>query len=450
MSEASEKFLNEVLSLCFKDKDFMETTLSNLKYSLIRNENYEKVFQKLDEYRKTDRDFTYGSFSRSFKDDKLILDIIFSIENTNVPKGKIDTLKADLTDFVKELNFVDLFNKSYSEFNDGNKAKAIDNHVKEAIKVSEISLFSNPTYTTVYQGYSDREDKRMDLAMSESMDEEFVPTGIRPLDNVIQGIEKKTAMIAIARSGTGKSTFLRWLGLHTSRLGGLVVHFQAEGKQEHVLREYDSGWTGLRKSHIKNFDISSSRRNKINKALNQILAQKGEIVVKSFEQFDTASIEECRDVLHQVVKDFDRTPDLIIYDYLELFNPTRSYPTITSQQMERLRRSQTSRKIVNTGLEFNSAVATASQAMNIEESDYNNPDFVIRREHISELKNLVNDFSYVLTFNQTEEEKEEEILRLFYDKLRDFPAGYYHYIAQNLDNSRFYDNLKTLKKFPKF
>ena len=48
--------------------------------------------------------------------------------------------------------------------------------------------------------------------------------------------------------------------------------------------------------------------------------------------------------------------------------------------------------------------------------------------------------------NQTEYEKEKNLMRPYNDKIRKYTAGQLFYIFQNYDREKFYDRQRTFKK----
>jgi len=105
----------------------------------------------------------------------------------------------------------------------------------------------------------------------------------------------------MARSGGGKSTLMRWVGLHNARLGQRVVHFQAEGSEQDCLDLYDSGWTGIMTESMTLGSIPENQGKKIEKVRRDIILKGGEIYVYASETFDSMSLEDAREILLDIL-----------------------------------------------------------------------------------------------------------------------------------------------------
>jgi len=93
------------------------------------------------------------------------------------------------------------------------------------------------------------------------------------------------------------------------------------------------------------------------------------------------------------------------------------------------------------------ACIATTQANDIRPERFNNPDFVMTRSEISEFKGLIRPFSVFFSLNQTFDEYEAGVCRIYIDKLRKYKSGMTLKIYQSLTNSRFYDSHRTLSGF---
>ena len=53
-------------------------------------------------------------------------------------------------------------------------------------------------------------------------------------------------------------------------------------------------------------------------------------------------------------------------------------------------------------------------------------------------------FDYLVTLNQTRDEKKDEVMRLYGDKFRDYKSGQVIHICNNFSYARFYDRKRTM------
>jgi hypothetical protein len=155
------------------------------------------------------------------------------------------------------------------------------------------------------------------------------------------------------------------------------------------------------------------------------------------------TIEQANNTVHEIRKLYG-TVDMILFDYLELFETERAKAT-RDQSGERRRREIIANKITDMAIEHRCVTGTATQANDIPPNMYNNENFVLTRTNVSEFKGVIKPFSYFITINQTDDESEQNVARLYNDKFRKHKAGQTVFLYQRLDIGRFYDSNKTLK-----
>lgn len=435
----NESFLVELAKCCTVSKDFIATIKPHIKYSYLPDEAYKSVFRSIFEYFDAKQKApTVGILSQELAE-RDSLSIVAKMREVNVTDRKKEILEVFET-FIKRARFVSLHKKVEDLYNGGEHDKAIETLAVESEAISEFQL-TQGLYSRIYAGFEARQRERQSRDLSSVK----IPTGIPQFDyHTRGGIDKGTGLLFLGRSGSGKSTALRWLGLQASIRGFNVLHFQAEGKKDEVEDAYDAMWTAVDTVKIREGIIPGATRKRINKALQQNLTMSGEIYVHAFEQFETASIADCRNELIELLKVTDI--HLVLFDYLELFDPGDGKLYHTNAEGKRANKEATGRKIINIAIEFNTAVAAATQASNIKKEDWNNPDYVLTREDIANLKATIDPFAYCLTMNQTEDEDDNDVLRLSEEKLRHYKTASFnrvYKVAQSRRNSRLIDVVKT-------
>jgi hypothetical protein len=91
---------------------------------------------------------------------------------------------------------------------------------------------------------------------------------------------------------------------------------------------------------------------------------------------------------------------------------------------------------------------TATQTGDVPPTIWNDIDKVITRNNTEGDRTLVKSFSYVLTFNQTNDEQKTNEARIYIDKFRNYAVGKGVYkICTAYKFGRFYDRKRTLKKY---
>lgn len=439
----SSDFVIELIQTCLKNTKVLDVCVKHLKYHYLYDEPQKKVFRFMfSNYDVTNQVPTIGIIGQHHATDKDVINLLSQVKKIVYNPEGIESILDTFEVFIKDSRFRVLYDKVGDLYNQGDQDEAISLLSKESGEIKEFSL-SSTYYSTVFKDYEERQDSRgkdNETALMEKL-----TFGIHELDeHTFGGFNKGTSVLHLARSGAGKSTFLRWVGLCNARVGRRVVHFQAEGTEQECLDAYDAGWTSIDLRDVEFGVIPKARREKIIKAHKNIMSSGGEIYVFAAETFDSMTVQDARNILIDIIETIGPV-DLAIFDYLELFGVAgESY---TGESGERRRREAIANKFTNIAVEFKIGVVTAIQAMDLAPDLMNNPDFVYTRHHISEFKNVVKPFSYFVTHNQTRDEYENQIARLYCDKFRKYKSGQTIRFYQSLSNSRYYNSGKTLKEF---
>lgn len=445
--QLDQQFLLELYKGCLTSKSFLEVIIKHLKFHYIPEESFKKIFEKIvQDYELLNIIPTIGSltqyFSQSSNPEEAVLKILLKIKNISIIDQK-EAILSTFEKFIINAMFHDLYRKIGTLHNEGKQDKAIQLLAEQSPLIASFSI-RDSAYTTVYKDYNARQVDRK--AKVKDINSSKVPFGIHALDYYTRGgMNKGTSTLFLGRSGAGKSTLLRWIGMNAARSGFRVVHFQGEGTEAEALDAYDAGWTSVNLEDIEFGVIPHEKIKAIEKAHRDILATGGEIFVKASETFEDLTINEAKDILEDIEKIHGKV-HLIIFDYLEIFGIKGKY--FNSETGERKRREDLANKMTNIAVAFDCPVASATQANDIKPEKYNNNEFVMTRSDISEFKGAVKPFSNFITLNQTDDEAENGIMRLWIDKLRKYKKPFKAIsIAQSLNNSRFYDAKKSLELF---
>lgn len=440
-NKLSPEFVVELIKLMLVNEKALTVCSKYLKYQYLPLAAQKNIIKTIiDTHTVTTKAPTLGVIQQTFTGDKDVLDLLVKVKNTSIDPGQYDDLLRTFEVFIKDSRFRILYDRIGDLYNEGKQKEAIELLAKESGEINEFQI-KDTYYTKVFGDYQDRQEKR--IREQDSILLEKLTFGIHACDDVTRGgFNKGTSALVLARSGGGKSTMLRWVGLCNARLGRRVVHFQAEGTEKECLDAYDAGWTSISLHDIEFGNIPSAKKGKILKAQKDIIAGGGEIFVYASEKFDSMSIDECREILKDIENIYGPV-DLTIFDYLEIFTSLGRYGS--SEASERKRREDVANKITNIAVEFKCGTITATQAVDIKPEKYNSEDYVMTRSDISEFKGCVKPFSYFITINQTDDEYEEEIVRLCFDKIRKYkkPAKPIR-MYQSRNNGRFYNAKKTI------
>lgn len=447
----SIEFLNELFKLSLYKKDCCEIISQHLDYSYIPVDlkGYKQILKSIvTAFRATNKLPTIGSISQNFQSNPDVLEALEGIQQAKLP-DKEETLKT-LENYIKRVRFQQLYVKIAELYNNGSQEEAITLQAEESQKISNFSIFSKISEVhEVFSGFHKRDEDRFQKAQTTTTNSPKVPFGIDLLDAITQGgSEPGEIDCFLGRSGSGKTKWLRWRGVSAARRGYKVLHIQAEGTLEECLLGYDATWTAILKKDLKSGNIPTEYFKKLDKAIRDIGLRGGSIEVHAFEQFETASMRDVRDLVIDFYKRHNCYPDLLILDYLELFDPGNRKHYSSSTEGEKFRREDSARAFKNICNEFGIRGATAAQANDISPTDFNRVDWVMTRHNVAGAKGLIDPFSYFFTFNVSKDEYSKNLARIYVDKMREYQAGQTIRICTNYNKDRFYDRPMTLKLFP--
>jgi len=444
MQQLSENFLVELFKGCITSNSIITVVHQHLKYHFLPSDGYKSVWRAIkSQYEITSKPPTIGVLNEMLKQDQKGLDVLSEMSQVVIMEKK-EQIVGMFEVFLRKVMFIDLQGRVVELYNQGKAEESIKTMAVESEQIHNFNL-KKSVYATVFGGFEKRQEKRKQKK-PEDIHMGKVPFGIDSIDyDTRGGIKRGTSALILGRSGGGKSTLKRWVGLHNARCGNRVVHFQAEGTEEDCLDGYDAAWTSISLECIEFGQVSAQKEIKIKRVHQDIVRGGGEIIVIASEQFDSMYIEDCREVLVEIEKTIGQV-DLAIFDYLEIFNSRGRYNN--DQTGERKRREDVANKITNLATEFkHMATLTSTQANDIKEMKWNDPEYVMTRSDIAEYKAAVKPFSYFLTLNQTKDEYDKGVLRIYEEKFRFHKFGRTRHIYQALDIGRFYDVHRTRKHF---
>lgn len=433
-----EEFIVELFACILTDVDFFNTVNQHLKEIYLPEERFKEVWGFVKRfYTKKSKLPTIGILKQNFSSKDLVIDFIEEIKNTTFTTVDSKIVIEEFNEFIKKVKFVEIFDK-VPEIYRKDQDKAFDLFLKTAEELMNFSI-SNTKSTSIF---GDFQKRHIDRISNTSLLKDRLPFGIDPLDNILNGIEKTEIACFLAGSGKGKSFLLIWLGLSMARRGYKVAHFQIEGTKKQVQDRYDSAWTGSLYFDIKKAEISED---KYLESLNKLKSVgTGDVYVQAYESFEGTTMVDIKNDFRELEKQHGKM-DAILIDYLELLHPGDGVNY--SPDQKRHMKLKNARLFKGLAMECNVAGITVDQAHNISPESLNDPDFYITSYNTSECKTFSQPFDLFFTINQTKDEKEDQICRIWQDKTREHKGNELIYLAQRLSRSRFYDKKRTLELF---
>lgn len=453
-----ENLLLELFKLCFRKKEIIEICKLHLKYHYLPIESHKRLLKEIiDTYNIEGSVPSIGEISQRFntpkkskEEDELrreVLKLLYEIKQVKVENQ--DSVLQGLEDFIKDSIFIDTYNKLGKLFNSGKKEEVRQLLEEKGKELSQFNLKKNTgSLEFIFKNFNERMRRRaLKYENSQQLSgSKKVPFGILALDNCTYGgsnPENGDLDCLLARSGTGKSRWLRFRGTEAARLGKKVLHIQLEGTKEETEKNYDSTWTALTIPEIEKGHLDEEFKEELQSIIDNILQEGGDIAVEAFEQFGKASVHDIRRYIEEYERETGYLPDLVIIDYLELLDPGTGIKY--KKEDERFRRLDIAEGLKNIAITFKVAISTATQASFVPEELWDNPEWYMTRENVSECKGLVNPFSFFFSWNVTRDEYENNVGRIYTDKIRDHKGNHKVRIATDYAHNMFYDHSRTLQ-----
>ena len=184
--------------------------------------------------------------------------------------------------------------------------------------------------------------------MSES--KKKISTGWSQIDKWLYGgLERGQLVIFSANSGGGKSVALQNLGLNFLEQGFNVVYFSFELSEDLISQRYDTMVSGISTA------VWEYHKSDIVQAVLKEGDKSGHLLIREMNSGTTPN--QLRAFLKEYELLYNRTPDLIIVDYLDIMNPNEKVSADNVFEKDK----RVSEQIRDIGKDYGAVVASASQ-----------------------------------------------------------------------------------------
>lgn len=438
----NSNFLNELFRIAFRERQIFDILIQYLEYHYLPTQEYKEIWKCSKIHYETFQEIpTIGLLAEQNKMNIKVLEQLNQIKNADiVPKN---SLLAKIEEYIRDVKFLNLYDKIGELRESGNKEGAIKELQKGTEEISKFSLQSQQ-FESVFKNFENRYFTRSFDNASKTEGDSRCIFGINCLDDSTKGgLRKKRAALITASSGVGKSKFLRWIAYSNARLGKRMLHFQLEGSKEECLLAYEAMISG---SPYYNLETTSLEESKLKEAITNSNKVTGDIHVIAYEEFGVATMKDIRNSVIEYIKTYG-IPDGIVVDYLDECDPGdgKKYPATT--EGEKFKKQAVAKYFVNLCIEQKLSGFIATQASDIPKEKINDPNFVITRSNTSGDRLLVKKFVNHITLNQTDDEYKNGIMRLHEDKSRFSKSKKTHYICTAYEYEKFYDIKRTRNMF---
>ena len=444
MEKINPNFLSELFRKMSLSKDIMVAVDRHLDYRFIPKEEVGFKFilkAAKEQFGQLETLPSIGVIAQKYNDNEQVQLSVEQIKNAEIVDDEV--LLSQLELYIKDSEFQLLNKKIVDLYAEGKKVEAIQLSKDESSRILEFSL-RNQTglFLDVFGDF----DKQRLSWQVKTEQHPVVPFGIDALDDLYGGVDIGDIELWLARSGTGKSTVLRWRGFTAALHGFPVLHIQCEEAKEKIHLKYSQMWTYKSYSDLKVGEFTENELSELHKTLNELKTYAQDIKIYSFKKFGDATIYDVREIILEYAKIMGHFPRVVIIDSFNLLRT--GIPSYDNDPKPKYRFQECGKRLKNMAEEFNLSIVTAIQTGDVPFDVWNDEEKVIDRSFCEGDRTIVQPFSWVFSINQTLEEISSKTCRIFKDKVRDYEnMDPVFKIATNYSNGRFYDRKRTMAEF---
>jgi hypothetical protein len=449
----SENFLDELIKLMTLKKSVLSICVKHFKYSYVYKEyeEYKLIIQSIiNQFNNSGKLPSLGVTSQQYITNAKVQAAISKIRETPIVDEEL--IISQLEVFIKRIEFQNLNEQIFNLYSKDNKQEeAIELSAKESIRINQITLRTDETKMLgVFRDFHKENKLRQEAKEDYSKTKLKIPFGIDIIDMISGGgMEGGEIAMWIFMSGVGKSTALKWSGMHCALLGYDVLHFQLEDSKEKARDKYTQIFANIDFKSIRSGNITPEVLAKIDKLINQVVQRGNDIDIYNFEQMGQPTMVDIREVTFDYFNRNGKFPHLIIIDSLDLCATGENKKIDTDPDYKKEKFKRVAQMMKNLALELpDTRIITSMQTGDIPPSIWNDPDKFISRSNTEGDRTLVQPFDFVFSGNRTMEEEKKEIARIYFDKVRYSKLSKRMYpICTNYDKGAFYSSKKTRDKF---
>jgi hypothetical protein len=337
----------------------------------------------------------YQKYSALPDFNKIEVECDVKLTRREVKYDDVPYISEECEKFAKESAIKEAMQSSMKDMAEGNFDK-VTQAILEAAKISlnrnlGIDLYDNP-----------------EKQLQECIDSlEFMPTGIRILDDKLGGgLVRKQLTLFSANSGVGKSVVMSNIGDNYAAQGYHVLYISLELPENMIYTRLAAIATGVAISGWKeNIPIIAGKLNQIK--------QKGGGSYRMVRLPNGSNANDLRAYLKQYEMEFERKPDVILVDYLDLMSPIGGTNNLSVSEQDKAKSEQ----LYEIGVDYNAVMVSASQ-QNRDGIRMASPDQAVIAGGFSKI-NIVDNY---ISLYMTPKMRIEGIMLLYFLKTRSSSA----------------------------
>ena len=442
----SPSFVEEMMRLAFANREFARLVTSNIDLSNFPRElgGCKAMLKVLNDNMKNGRHATFGMVEMAYSNKEDVLKKIKDVQALPVPE--VEPMVDQLETFLKRQTFVATQHEISDMYNEGKQEEAMALLEKRMIEINSFSLTKdNGQFRRVYRDF----DKNINTIAAKAEDEtrrSKMPIGITTIDEITDGgIPRQDTVLMIMRSGVGKSTALKYIAWYNTAIAhNHVLHVQLEGGADEAVVKFDQMIAHTTYSKIMRGDLTEETRLRVKGLINRANLVNSDIDVYATEELLDLTIGDLVQVIEDYKKEYGFYPDLLTLDSIDLLLTGESRKIDYDPNFIKYRLQKCAQRLKDIAKKYDMVVVTATQTGDVPFEVWNDPNRVITRANTEGDRTLVKPFSFVLTGNVTLEEGKNNMMRLYFDKMRNYKNnGIIVRIPTNYEKGFFYDMARS-------
>ena len=425
------------------DKDYIcGILIENMKQDYLPDKQFQLITRVMSiYYREHKAAPSYAYLMEKVREDLDAVELVQTIQEF-ASKEKESVLIETFEEYIKDVKLKQLYAEIPKYYNKGEAEKAQQAIKKYAEWLNVFSLNASK-FVDVFGTFTERHADNAERALKHGSEKKPVYRFyVDDLDDLNGGRNLRGQVTCfLASTGVGKSHAARHIGTHASIDDGLnVLHIQLEGSEDEVVNAYSGAIVEQSSYRFEKGLFTEKEIEQFSKKLDEV---RGNIDVRSFPRFNCkVSTVDVKNAIEEYKKIYGYAPDVLIIDSMDLLNDSsgRNWDS----EHERSKRIAVANDLKDLASDEDIWVVVTYQAT-IENREWlNDPKNVLTEYNCSEAKGLARPMTHLISLNQTDDERNDNLMRLHVAKSRFFRKGATIRIATDYENEVFYDRRRTL------